>query len=78
MADENDIPPRQVLDFSLTTVERGKISVRIMDRISVDDVFLHLVNQETYRILAKRDVDPAVNPLFKDYLLKEQFTAGQN
>ena len=78
MTDDNDIPPRQELDFSLTTVEKGKISVKIFDRINVDDVFLHLVNQETCRILAKRDVDPAVNPLFKDALLKEQFTAGQN
>ena len=78
MADDSDVPPRQELDFSLTTVEKGKITVKIFDRINVDDVFLHLVNQETYRILAKRDVDPAVNPLFKDALLKEQFTAGQN
>lgn len=78
VVEEAKIPPRQVLDFSLTTVERGKISVRIMDRITVDDVFLHLVNQETYRILAKKDVDPTVNPLFKDALLKEKFTAGQN
>jgi len=78
MADEEDIPPRQELEFSLTTVERGKIVVQLYDRINVDDVFLHLVNQETYRVLAKKDVDPSVNQLFKDYLLKERFTAAQN
>jgi hypothetical protein len=78
MADENEIPPRQELEFSLTTVERGKITVKMFDRINVDDVFLHLINQETYRVLSKSDVDPTVNKLFKDYLLKEQFTAGQN
>jgi hypothetical protein len=78
MADEDDIPPRQDTEFTLTTVERGKIIVQIYDRITVDDVFLHLVNQETYRVLAKRDIEPEVNQLFKDYLLKERFTAAQN
>jgi hypothetical protein len=78
MADVGDIPPRQEVGFSLTTVERGKIDVVLLDRINVDDVYLHLVNQETYRVLTKKDVDPAVDQLFKDYLLKEQFTAAQN
>jgi len=78
MAEEEDIPPRQELEFSLTTVERGKIIVQIYDRVTVDDVFLHLVNQETYRVLAKKDIEPEVNQLFKDYLLKERFTAAQN
>ena len=78
MADEEDIPPRQELEFSLTTIERGKIVVQLFDRINVDDVFLHLVNQETYRVLAKKDIEPSVNQLFKDYLLKERFTAAQN
>ena len=78
MADIGDIPPRQKTEFSLTTVERGKINVVLLDRINVDDVFLHLVNQETYQILAKKSIEPEVNQLFKDYLLKEQFTAGQN
>lgn len=78
MADEDEIPPRQEIEFSLTTVERGKIIIQIYDRITVDDVFLHLVNQETYRVLAKKDIDSSVNQLFKDYLLRERFTAAQN
>ena len=78
MANEEDIPPRQDTEFTLTTVERGKIIVKLYDRINVDDVFLHLVNQETYRVLAKKDIEPEVNQLFKDYLLKERFTAAQN
>jgi hypothetical protein len=73
-----DTPVRQYSEFSLTTVERGKITVKIFDRITVDDIFLHLVNQEVYRVVTKNDSDPTVNPLFKDFLLKERFTAGQN
>lgn len=69
---------RQTVEFSLSTVERGKVTIKIFDRITVDDVFLHLVSQEVYRIVTKRDTDTTVHPLFKDFLLKERFTAGQN
>jgi hypothetical protein len=78
MAEENNIPPRQELDFSLTTVEDGKVSVKMLDRINVDDVVTQLMLQEVFRVVAKTDIDPTVNPLFKDFLLKEGFTAGQN
>ena len=77
MADE-DIPPRQEFEFSLTTQERGKITIKMFDRINVDDVFLHLVNQEIYMIVTRKKIDAGVNQLFKDFLLKEKFTAGQN
>ena len=77
MAD-NEPLPRQSFEFSLTTTERGKITVKMYDRITVDDVYLHLVNQEIFRILTKKAVDSTVNSLFKDSLLKERFTAGQN
>lgn len=77
MADD-DIPPRQELEFSLTTVEQGKITVKMFDRINVDDVFLHLVNQEVFKVVVRQDIKSTVNSLFKDFLLKERFTAGQN
>lgn len=75
---EEETPPRQELEFSLTTIERGKITIKLIDRINVDDVFLHLLNQEVFKIIVKKDIDPTVNQLFKDFLLKERFTAGQN
>lgn len=80
MADDRDdlTVPRQEFQFSLTTAERGKIEVQMFDRIVVDDVYLHLVNQEVFRIITRKPVDDTVNPLFKDFLLKERFTAGQN
>lgn len=75
---EEDPTPRQEFEFSLTTVEEGKIILKMFDRINVDDIFLHLVNQELFGILTRENIEPEVNPLFKDFLLKEQFTAGQN
>jgi hypothetical protein len=73
-----DSPPRQEFEFTLTTVDRGKIVVTMVDRITVDDVFLHLINREVYKVLTKDDPGDEVNYLFRDFLLKERFTAGQN
>jgi hypothetical protein len=69
---------RQQFEFTLTTVQGGKIVVSMVDRITIDDVFLHLVNREVYRVLTGDDPGNSVDPLFKDFLLKERFTAGQN
>lgn len=77
MADNNPLP-RQSFEFALTTTDRGKIVVKMFDRITVDDVFLHLVNQEVFKILTNMDTDPTVSSLFKEFLLNENFTAGQN
>lgn len=73
-----DSLPRQEFKFSLTTQDRGKINMKLFDRINVDDVFLHLVNREIFRLRTGIDAGVAVDPLFKDFLLKEKFTAGQN
>ena len=72
-----DPAPRQEFEFSLTTVEKGKITVTMLDRITVDDLYLHLVHREIYRLATQDDPGDEVNPLFKDFLLKERFTAGQ-
>ena len=63
--------------FSITSTTRGKMVVKMVDRINVDDVFLHLVNRETYRIITGTDSGSTVEPLFKEFLLKERFSAGQ-
>ena len=63
--------------LTLTSIERGKITIRMVDRINVDDVFLHLVNREIFRLKTGKDNGSEVDPLFKDFLLKERFTAGQ-
>jgi len=63
--------------LTLTTSERGRVTVRMVDRINVDDVFSHLINREIYRISTGIDPGSEVEPLFKEFLLKERFTAGQ-
>jgi len=73
----NEIASRFEQKITLTTHEDGKIVLKMFDRINVDDVFLHLVNREIFRLITGTDNDPDVNSLFKDFLLKERFTAGQ-
>lgn len=76
--DPEDPTPRQEFEFTYNTIQRGKITVKMIDRINVDDVFLHLINQELFHIVTNEPIDDDVNQLFKDFLLKERFTVGQN
>ena len=68
--------PRQEHEFTLVSTDKGKVTVTIMDRINVDDVFLNLVHGEVYRLVTGEDPGADVNKLFKGFLLKENFTAG--
>jgi hypothetical protein len=73
----SDQPARSDVEFTLTTVEKGKVTMRLVDRINVDDVYLHLVHREIYRLVSGDDPGNEVNQLFKDFLLKERFTMGR-
>lgn len=69
--------PRQEFQFSLSTVDRGKITIKMFDRINVDDVVTHLINREVFRIISGIDTGVEVKPLFRDTLIKERFTTGR-
>jgi len=62
--------------ITLTTNERGKVTVHLFDRINVDDVFLHLVNRELYRLSTGTDPGIDFDPQFKDFLLRTRYTTG--
>jgi len=72
-----DTPARFDQKVTLTTSEKGRLTMRMVDRINVDDVLMHLVSREIYRITTGKDMGSEVEPLFKEFLLKERFTAGQ-
>ena len=74
MADETTRYDQQV---TLTTEERGKVTVRMIDRINVDDVFVHLIKRELYKVATGDDAGADVDPLFKEFLLKERYSSGQ-
>ena len=75
MADEESVRFDQKI--TLSTSEKGRLTIRMVDRINVDDVYLHLINREIYRVSTGIDTGSEVEPLFKEFLLKERFTAGQ-
>jgi hypothetical protein len=74
---EVETPVRFDERVTITTAEEGKVTVRMVDRINVDDVFVHLVNRNLYRLSVGADAGTDVPVLFKEFLLKERFTAGQ-
>ena len=69
--------PRQEQEIVLSTIDKGKVSLKLFDRINVDDVFGHLVRREIFRVISGQDEGVAVDPLFKEFLLTERFTTGQ-
>jgi hypothetical protein len=58
----------------LNTVERGRLVVRMIDRINVDDVFMHLVSREIFRLSTGTDTGSDVPVLYKEFLLKERLS----
>jgi hypothetical protein len=75
MADIRNVPPQQVVKFTLTVTDLGKINVKVFDRIIVDDVTVHLINKEIYRLLTSKDPGADVDRSFKDFLVKERYQA---
>lgn len=75
MSEVRNVPTQQMIKFSLTTTESGKIDLKIFDRIIVDDVIVHLINQEVYRIITNKDPGTTIARSFKDFLVKERYRA---
>ena len=75
MDEIRNMPPQQVVKFSMTITDHGKINLKVFDRIIIDDVTAHLINQEIYRILTGKDPGGDVSRNFKDFLVKERYRA---
>lgn len=61
---------RQETVLKLNTEAKGKHSVRIFDRITVDDIVLHLMRRELYSVVTDTPVDSSVPQKYKDALIK--------
>lgn len=70
-----NVPPQQKVEFKITTADKGVIRLKVFDRIIVDDVYLHLVNQEIFRLISGRDPGMEVATSFKDFLVRERLIA---
>jgi hypothetical protein len=75
MADTRNVPPQQLVKFNLSVTDLGKINVKVFDRITVDDVTVHLINKEIYRLLTAKDPGGDIDRSFKDFLVRERYQA---
>jgi hypothetical protein len=76
MADEVEGTPRQEFQFTLTTTTKGKIRVKMFDRINVDDLFVHLVNRHLFRLVTTEEPSDEIAERFKDFLIRENYIVG--
>ncbi len=66
-------PPRTEVSFVVNDPERGRVTMQFFDRISIDDVVLHLMERELFRLVGGGAPGDDVNPKFKDFLIRENF-----
>jgi hypothetical protein len=65
--------PRNDAEVSLLNEKYGKVKIRVVDRIGIDDVFLHLVQRQLYNLAGGASAGDDVNPTFIDFLIRERF-----
>jgi len=68
--------PRTELEFSLTTEEFGKRNFKLVDKLMVEDLVVHLAKREMFRIITGIDEGVDVNREFKDALVLDDFIVG--
>jgi hypothetical protein len=71
--DGRTAPVRSEFSFNVNDVERGSVKFEFYDRISVDDLFLHLVRRQLYLLAGGGDPGDDVNQTFKDFLIRENY-----
>ena len=69
---------RQEIAFTITTQDRGNLTFTMYDRITPDDVFIHLLKREAAKVMTGEDQGDDIPRAFKDFLIKQNFTIGQN
>jgi hypothetical protein len=68
---------RQENTLTLITTSKGVVRMRMIDRINIDDMMLHLIRRETYRLATKLDQGIDISSAFKDFLLTNRFSSGR-
>lgn len=66
--------PRQEFEFSISVQEEGRVYMRALDKINVDDIVLHLVRSEIHEVMTGDDLGNEVPREYKDFLIKERFS----
>ena len=61
---------RADINFTMEDFKRGRVRFRIIDRITPDDLILHLMEREVYVLKGGDSPGDEVNVEFKDFLVR--------
>lgn len=65
------IPQRRNVAFSVEVQDVGKRTVQVIDRISADDIFVHMGQMEVFRVMTGYDAGDEVNPNFIEFVVSD-------
>ena len=71
--DSCEAAPRRESEFTIADPINGRATFRIYDRISIDDVVLHMTRRELFRRAGGRDPGDDIPRDVKDFLLLEYY-----
>lgn len=61
---------RQDLSFSMEDVNLGRVKFRVVDRITPDDVVVHMLEREFFRLAGGKAPGDEVDREFVDFLVR--------
>lgn len=64
-------------DFVVNDKKRGRVRFRVIDRLSPDDVVVHLVERELYRLAGGGDPGDDVNQEFQKFIIHSGAIPGE-
>lgn len=64
---------RRQREFQVEDINRGKVNFRVIDRITPDDVVIHLIERELYKVAGGADPGDELNQEFIDFLVLERY-----
>jgi hypothetical protein len=73
MASQTNRISRQEFSFNMTEDTGRKLRIRMMDRINIDDLVIHLIHRELHTIVTGTEHDVDVPKLFKESVINERF-----
>lgn len=71
--DGREQDPRVDFSYVVNDPERGRVKFQVFDRISIDDVTLHLIERQLFQLAGGADPGDDVNQNFKDFLIRENY-----
>jgi hypothetical protein len=67
----SDIPTRREVAFSVDIQDVGKRFVQVIDRISVDDIFVHMGQMEVFKVMTGDDAGDDVSANFIEFVVSD-------